>query len=682
MFIVGDYQQALERGKVKLAYSRVMLLGAGGVGKSSLQRGLMNQRLVEANSTQLADISTITLSHWAKSGNKGEEHWRSVEEDDEVHELVGLVQLVVNMHSGRCKTPHNRFVSMMKAGIDGLASAIRVNGGKPTKYDCILQEVLTRAIKILQENPDMQASENEVFMHVWDCGGQPIFLSILPAFLTDKTMFLLVFDARNNLHDRCIALSHYRDHVISESAEEVTTMEFLLQWMSCIDATLSSRKNDSGSLNNYPQILPVGTHGDDADVQCSKEETIEQLYSEYKDKACAQLLPTKGVVVDNTTAGKGEKEDVGYKKIRSIVHKFALEDLAIDTPLTWVLFRIVLRKVAKTNPCIPIDEIKEIAKACSIEEKSLASVLQFYHGLGIFLHYSHIPSLKSQVIANPQWLIDQMAKLFSPIETETSRNPSQSDILSKKGILVQLLYEQIWKFPEHNQELKAQAIIDLLEHFLIVAPIDTRSRVHQFRGKEYFVPAALQLLPLSQETPTGTGEQVKKAAPLHLIFDTKYLPPGFFTRLATSLSKQPKCQVAFSQGIYRNRVSFLFGDAGSEIDTITITERTCTVQIDITRDAQRQAGNPFFFSVCQSAMKTIQACCADVCQWVPLIKASVALRCTSCTPGDADDEHFVDLTVDLTTTSTVRCQKEKPCGFNTEQKYWLQVGQVCNSPSK
>ncbi len=56
---------------------------------------------MEANSIQLSEISTVSSHYLAKSGDGAEEHWIPV--DNELDELVGLVQLIVNMNNGRCK---------------------------------------------------------------------------------------------------------------------------------------------------------------------------------------------------------------------------------------------------------------------------------------------------------------------------------------------------------------------------------------------------------------------------------------------------------------------------------------------------------------------------------------------------------------------------------------------------
>ena len=84
---------------MKVAYARVMLVGPGGVGKSSLLNGLMNLPLPrEAYSTQLADALTLrpadalrpTDEFWAKS--KCGRYWTKVKNKDEIDELIQSVK--------------------------------------------------------------------------------------------------------------------------------------------------------------------------------------------------------------------------------------------------------------------------------------------------------------------------------------------------------------------------------------------------------------------------------------------------------------------------------------------------------------------------------------------------------------------------------------------------------------
>ena len=99
--LTDDYQQALKLGEVLVAYARVMMIGAGGVGKSSFLRGLMNQSLVQdAESTILADTKTVKPQFWAKAGESADSYWEEVTDQDEIQELAGLIQLVALPKSG------------------------------------------------------------------------------------------------------------------------------------------------------------------------------------------------------------------------------------------------------------------------------------------------------------------------------------------------------------------------------------------------------------------------------------------------------------------------------------------------------------------------------------------------------------------------------------------------------
>ena len=72
--------------------------------------------------------------------------------------------------------------------------------------DSVVQDVLMQAIENGPTNPVV--TQSQVLMHVWDCGGQTVFLDVLPAFLTSRTVFLLFYDARQDLLNKCNMLSY------------------------------------------------------------------------------------------------------------------------------------------------------------------------------------------------------------------------------------------------------------------------------------------------------------------------------------------------------------------------------------------------------------------------------------------------------------------------------------------
>ena len=568
-------------------------------------------------------------------------------------------------------------------------------------------------------------SENlhsDVVMHVWDCGGQPVFLDVLPAFLTSRTMFLLFFDAWQNLLDKCSSLSYRAGRLVSKSEQNFTTLQLLTQWMASIHAMcirkytiedpnleastttsegkrpatqgrkahtsdpvhdyegpqISARNQHSFGENiipKFPRIIPVGTHGDE--VQ-EKEKILSTLLSHCEGKAYAPLL-LDGVIVDNTTAGHGkEHEDKGFRYIREQAHQLTSDHLKVRTPIAWVLFRKVLQKVAKGNPIVSYQRAVAVGQACGIAEDVVPSVLHFYHELAVFLHYIQIRSLSDQMIVDPQWLVKQLGRLLAPKGLEQNvPNQLLWKPLHERGILIQPLYEEVWK----KSILKPQSLADLLEHFLLAAPIDPPIAVSEIPGQRYFVPSVLQLSSppslsthMAEHRMHSTTTVVKKSSPLHLTFTTKYVQPGFFTRLATTLTREPKCEPLFEQGVFRNKITFAY----DQIDELTICEQSSSVQIHVVRIQHRQSHKIMTFgNTCCAIMELIQACSATVGQWLPSVEVKAAFLCEQC-------PDFITIPHGADTDLKIYCKARHHCNLTREQQYWLKIPstpEVCCSCS-
>jgi GTPase SAR1 family protein len=639
----------------------------------------MNKPLPQvANSTQLADLITvkpqqkpITQQLITKATDKTMP-WIKVTDDDEINEIVGLILLVANVEKG--VTESSRFRQYLEGAAAYAASKIRRFHGHNITDDFrqqiskiknnVVREVFSRAIEQAKINPHAQAPETEIVTNVWDCAGQSVYLDILSAFLTPKTIFMLLYDARKNLDDHCIMLSHHRGQVTEEEEQNMSYLEMLFQWMASIHVTLTD--NTSGSIPEYPHIVTVGTHGDDPQVVADKSKVIETLFNKCEGKAFAHLI-RKGYIVDNSSAGKGDDEDPMFKELRKDVYEFTNQpSVTIATPVAWVLFRKILQRAALKKPIFSRAEALEIAISCSIPPESFNSVLKFYHDVAVFLYFDHIPTMKNYVIARPQWLVKQLAKLLALEGFEEYHNPALWNLLREQGILVEPLYTQVWK----GSGLPDEAIMDLLEKCGLAAPVDTQGKVHSYPGKEYFVPSAL---PLCSDSKSRISMQnsIKEACTLHLLFNTRYVPPGYLTRLVTALSKNKECRISFLHGMYRNQFMLHFaGVKQNYSDKITVSQHITSVHVNVSRLIQRRPNNPPFSTTCHMIMKRILACSSEVEQWLPSVKVSTAFACNNC----STDDHFIEIDPDTTTTlSQLTCQGNKICTFNPSQQHWLQI---------
>ena len=230
--------------------------------------------------------------------------------------------------------------------------------------------------------------------------------------------------------------------------------------------------------------------------------------------------------------------------------------------------------------------------------------------------------------------------------------------------------------------LQPEAILDLLEDFLILARIYTSSNtVHQFQGREYFVPSMLTPAADNEEdqalgTSTVHMKEAETSTPasLHLIFSTDYLPPGFFVRFAALLSKNGNCEVLFDQ-IYSHKISYEYGSRNQRIDQLVITEKIGSIQIDVERIMPREDQYSTLLSTCQELVKLLKSCSMEVLQWLPGISMDLAFQCAEC--GNHKPQHFVLLpSVPLSSQPVLRCQLNQICRLNSTQKFWLDIQYV------
>ena len=636
-----------------MSYGRIMFLGPAAVGKTSLRHGLMNEPLPDkANSTVLAHTRPVKY-YWVKSSEHSVCYWAEMSKEDEISENLQLF--------------HQYQTSLTVEKKYGSESRHKVVHSEVTAHEEVIMSRLMSSKKI---------EDDEVLFHLWDCGGQPIFLDLLPAFLSSRTVFLLMFDASKSLDEPFQVIVSNEGQQRKEAVLEISILSLIQKWMASIHARFGT-VGQSGQLPAYPRIIVVGTHADqlapDQPMQARKEviaQVFSKISSAVEGNEYADMILDM-VMVDNTCAGKSDQTGSGFEELHHRITTFVKEKLTKETPISWIHFRKVLQLYIKEKkPVISLEEVYSIAKDCHIPRKDVPSALLFYHELGVFLFYTNIKSLKSVVFLEPQWLVDRFGELLARWK-EKPEHRNMWNTLTRYGILVEPLYEAVLSKVEEFG-LTPSSLVDMLEHFCLAAPIVTNG-VHPKSGKvkEYFVPLMLHHR-LPQSTLSSSPPQpsaVKSAAPIHLTFLSGYVPPGYFVRLATSLAANlKKVEILFHPGIYRNQITMDIG-----VDRLTITEHIDTIELHFSRQASFR--KPFRES-CQRVLKILHKCFAEVNQWLPGASAGLAFLCSECkaTPG-ADiswKAKACPFATDQLDTDYLHCKMGHHSLPTLPERYWLQ----------
>ena len=124
-------------------------------------------------------------------------------------------------------------------------------------------------------------------------------------------------------------------------------------------------------------------------------------------------------VVNNTLSSA----DPGVQKLRQKINElFQLEPyMGEDVPIRWFSFEKVAEAlVEKKTTYLELDQLERIVReVCLIEDETeVASMLNFYHDLGVIIKYG------STVVLQAQWLIDLFKKLITirPYDEQVSKD--------------------------------------------------------------------------------------------------------------------------------------------------------------------------------------------------------------------------------------------------------------------
>ena len=411
----------------------------------------------------------------------------------------------------------------------------------------------------LREDKDLEREE-DIYSVLWDFGGQTVYYTTHPLFLTSRAIYLLVNDLSRPLHDKAKSVMKQGMFTkLQDSFRLKTNADYLDFWMSSV-ASLAiqdeshSKKTKSDLLPELPPVFLVCTHADKPCDGGDPRELGRMVFGHLQTKPYKTHLHDV-FIVDNTKSGH-ELECPDVLRLRHEIRAVAKElpHMKEAVPIKWLKFEKEMQaKKDEGNKWISLEETKEVAReVCNVfDEEEFITLLNFLHDQRVLIHFDETPELSKMVVLDTQWLINVFKEVITirPFDSKEKKFKELWFRLEKEGVLEEPLLEHVWG-PLYREEDTCQSLIAIMEKFSLLCswPSSDGSR-----GKQYLVPSMLMSHP-----PDEIMELIESAEipSLFLKFETGQVPPGLFPRLVLQFLQwcKQECSSPEHPQLYHNFV--------------------------------------------------------------------------------------------------------------------------------
>lgn len=254
-------------------------------------------------------------------------------------------------------------------------------------------------------NHDSQTSNSSIRLNIWDFGGQEIMHATHQFFLTKRSLYLLVLDAR--------------------LTQEENRTEYWLKIIQSFGAdspvTIVGNKTDqhpldidrTGLQKKYPNIVGIleTSAATGAGIKALKAAIVEQVH----------FLP----------------------HVRDLL------------PETWFTVKSKLEELGRAKNFITQEEYLRLCEEHGVtDEISQRTLISFLHDLGVVLHFQDDARLEALGILNPQWVTNGVYKILNSHE-----------LFDNQGRLTLPILNTILNLPEYPRGEKRMYIVDMMKKF-------------------------------------------------------------------------------------------------------------------------------------------------------------------------------------------------------------------------
>ncbi len=304
--------------------------------------------------------------------------------------------------------------------------------------------------------------ERDFQINIWDFGGQEIYHSTHQFFLTKRSIYLLV----------------------TESRKEDSHDDFFY-WLNIIKL-LGAKSPVAMVMNKCDQ--PV------------KELPIKEYQSAFSNIIQFDKISLKSEFKDNFNEFKNR-----LKKIAS-----DLPHIGAPLPKVWVDIRKDLEKLkTQGKDYITMEEYLQICRNYYRKEESALSLSEYFHDLGVIIHFQDDVDLRNIVVLNHQWITEGVYKILD-----------DKQVIENKGRFNNEDIIRIWSNEEHKGKIRE--LLSLMKN-------NKFDLCFELNNGAYLIP---RLLPVDEVDHDWISTEYNS----RFEFQYNFMPKGILARLIVKMN--------------------------------------------------------------------------------------------------------------------------------------------------
>ena len=402
-----------------------------------------------------------------------------------------LVELAERRSAKSTKSRSSRQKQRGSNALGGTGSGAAGGGGKGPE-----KKPVASVARMFEKFVDDAEKDDGVALTIWDYGGQDVFHALHHLFLTQYGIYMLVFDMRKLLLDT------------------KETRESIAFWLNSV-----KMHADQATL------IAVGTFLN----ELSWEE-VQQVDKNFKELSKGSMQVCMNEATNLSYFPVDNKTREGILELKQVlrVETKQLEFVNRSVSINWIKTLDSMNWEARSSYWLTMARGRQIGKTNYVSSAvEMDSLLDFFHELGVLVHFTKTQALYDTIILYPEWIVQEMAKVIRDSSIHTF------DMKAIRSLKLDSDLEELFKF--------GLASVDLLEYFWgsdsINFMLDLMRSLAlasdwKFGGKEtkYFIPSMVQESKKSLPKPEG----------LRAVFDFSkfYLPNGVFERVVCGCVEQ------------------------------------------------------------------------------------------------------------------------------------------------